>query len=336
MSVILPNKSTAGYTKRVWSPEEDAILVENINMLGYASWKVIADLFPGRTGKQCRERWHNHLIDGGCKKGDWTTEDDELIMNLHSSLGNQWSSIAKALQGRSANDVKNRFYTLERLKRRLESNGAQESSNCSEIDQQGVEIKVVKNTFKAEGYTKKVWSPEEDNVLCDKIKTLGRVNWNVIASYLPERTGKQCRERYQHHLVDGIKKGDWTQEEDAIILSSHSKIGNLWAKISKLLPDRSSNDVRNRYRSLTKSDDSTCSPTLEYDGMETVNYVFKKRTLDDSSSNYTGFDLNKRTTSTDSVETNWSERDINVNDEISLDEGICCFHNFLKSLKQPA
>ena len=92
MSVILPNKSTAGYTKRVWSPEEDAILVENINMLGYASWKVIADLFPGRTGKQCRERWHNHLIDGGCKKGDWTTEDDELIMNLHSCLGNQWSS----------------------------------------------------------------------------------------------------------------------------------------------------------------------------------------------------------------------------------------------------
>lgn len=335
--MLNPIKSTAGYAKRVWTPEEDMVLIENVNNIGSTSWNAIAELFPGRTGKQCRERWHNHLINGGCKKGDWTQEDDLLITIWHSRLGNQWSSIAKFLDGRSANDIKNRFYSLERLQRRMESSFVAESSNYGGNDEFPKHL-----GKKSEGYSKKVWSPEEDAVLSDKIKTLGRINWNVIASYLPERTGKQCRERYQHHLIDGIKKGDWTLEEDMTILSTHSKIGNFWAKISKLLPDRSSNDVRNRFRSLTKGDESSCVSVDCY-GTEnsTSSNLMKKRNLNEihteteTSSDYNSREVYKRSTSTDSEETNWSEVEYNnaeLESELSLNEGICCFHNFLKSL----
>lgn len=53
-----------------------------------------------RTGKQCRERWKNHLSPQ-IKKGDWTSEEDNIIMEMKSQLGNQWTRISKYLPGRS-------------------------------------------------------------------------------------------------------------------------------------------------------------------------------------------------------------------------------------------
>jgi hypothetical protein len=53
------------------------------------------------------------------------------------------------------------------------------------------------------------------------------------------RTGKQCRERYKNHLSPKIKKGDWTPEEDKIIMEMKKKLGNHWTTIAKFLPGRS-------------------------------------------------------------------------------------------------
>jgi myb proto-oncogene protein len=52
-----------------------------------------------------------------------------------------------------------------------------------------------------------------------------------VAESLPERTGKQCRERWHNHLGAGIKKGEWTEEEDRIIITMKRTIGNQWAKV---------------------------------------------------------------------------------------------------------
>jgi hypothetical protein len=57
----------------------------------------------------------------------------------------------------------------------------------------------------------------------------------LIAQSLPERTGKQCRERFHNHLDVGIKKGDWTVEEDRIIIILQRSMGNQWAKVNSLL-----------------------------------------------------------------------------------------------------
>ena len=97
-------------SKRTFSPSEDQILIRYIYQNGPKNWGMLANVLPGRTPKQCRERWHNHL-DPRINKGPWTLEEDKILAEKQKILGNKWSDIAKFLPGRTDTLVKNRWNT---------------------------------------------------------------------------------------------------------------------------------------------------------------------------------------------------------------------------------
>ena len=102
-----------GLVKGPWTTEEDHKLYEWVTKEGPTKWSQCAQIIVGRSGKQCRERWFNNL-NPIVKKGNWTIEEDDLIFKLYMQYGSSWSKIAKHLNGRTENSIKNRFYSTIR------------------------------------------------------------------------------------------------------------------------------------------------------------------------------------------------------------------------------
>ncbi|OHS93756.1 hypothetical protein TRFO_11536 [Tritrichomonas foetus] len=155
------------------------------------------------------------------KKVRWTKEDDELLFRLLKDVDNpNWPFIAKYFPGKVTQQVTERWEKV-------------------------LNPKLIKGS----------WTREEDQTIINFVAENGSKNWKQLATLLPGRIGKQCRERWRNHLDPAINHSMWTSEEDFLLISLHETFGNAWVKISQHMPGRSDNAIKNRWNSTLKKVD---------------------------------------------------------------------------------
>ncbi|XP_057537946.1 transcription factor MYB102-like [Amaranthus tricolor] len=121
-----------GLKKGPWTPEEDQKLVDYIQKHGYGNWRTLPkNAGLQRCGKSCRLRWTNYLRPD-IKRGRFSFEEEETIIQLHSILGNKWSAIAARLPGRTDNEIKNYWNT--HIRKRLLRMGIDPVTHSPRLD----------------------------------------------------------------------------------------------------------------------------------------------------------------------------------------------------------
>jgi myb proto-oncogene protein len=163
----------------------------------------------------------------------WTQEEDAILLDLYAQYPKKWGVIAGLMQDRNENQCLHRYRRITQL-----------------------------------GEHRKIWSTEEDETVRKLIRKVGR-NWKVLSEMLGSKTGKQIRERFINKLDPKINRDDWTDEEDRRIITLYSEIGRRWSEISKHLPGRPENKVKNRFYSfIQKNYDIKYRPLHEHQGKE--------------------------------------------------------------------
>ncbi|GLT86995.1 hypothetical protein SLE2022_051000 [Rubroshorea leprosula] len=121
-----------GLKKGPWIPEEDMKLITYIQTHGPGNWRILPkNAGLQRCGKSCRLRWANYLRPD-IKRGRFSFEEEETIIQLHSVLGNKWSAIAARLPGRTDNEIKNFWNT--HIRKRLLRNGIDPVTHAPRLD----------------------------------------------------------------------------------------------------------------------------------------------------------------------------------------------------------
>jgi hypothetical protein len=146
----------------------------------------------------------------------WTADDDVLLADLVART-QDWSSIASHFPGRSTKQVLAHWRKV-------------------------VNPEIVRGS----------WTFQEDQMILHWVGVNGPCQWSQVASQMPGRIAKQCRERWCNHLDPNLKRSTWTPDEDRLIVETIRRIGTKWADIARLLPGRTDNSIKNRWNSTLR------------------------------------------------------------------------------------
>ncbi len=146
------NSLKGGGKRRVaapWTAEEDTLLASLVSGFVHSKrWACLSRKMPGRNGKQCRERWNNHL-DPGVKTGPFSIEEDCLIVKLQANFGNKWAKIRASMPKRGDNSIKNRWNSS--LKKKVEKLRQDYQKHPSSAKNPGLQLEVIQTVLESEG-----------------------------------------------------------------------------------------------------------------------------------------------------------------------------------------
>lgn len=97
---------------------------------------------------------------------------------------------------------------------------------------------------------RKSFTPTEDHLLTQAAIACFETSWNTIATYVPGRTPRQCRDRWMNYLKPGLKFDPWSKKEDEKLVSLVNSYGTHWTKMISFFPGRSTNAIKNRWHWL--------------------------------------------------------------------------------------
>lgn len=153
----------------------------------------------------------------------WTSEQDQSLIELVHEYGENWPVIVEHMKGQTIDAIATRW------------------KNC-------LNPELIKGSF----------LEDEDQRIIQFVAEHGENKWSEIIRVLPNRTMKQCRERWINHLNPSVKKDSWSSEEDIRIFELYKRLGGRWSRIARSMPGRSDNSVKNRFN-------SSISKRIEFD-----------------------------------------------------------------------
>jgi myb proto-oncogene protein len=167
-SIDLVNRRTG-----IWTAFEGSKLKEAVQTHGGKDWAVISALIPGRTKKQCNNRWHHdnlgcNIVSASRRTGKWVEDEDSKLKDAVQTHGDKnWVTISALVPGRTKKQCSDRW---------------RDTLNPSIGRANGREGK---------------WTPVEDSKLNDAVQTHDCKNWAAITALVPGRARTQCRSRWQ-------------------------------------------------------------------------------------------------------------------------------------------
>jgi hypothetical protein len=293
-----PNAESSNRATGRWTLEEDAKLTSALANTSKkkcgkeykTDWDIITALVPGRTRKQCNQRWHDVLdpiIDRASgRTGKWTAVEDSKLKNAVQTYGGMnWGAITALVPGRTKSQCKSRWFNalnpnIDRAYVRKGKWTAIEDSKLKDaVQSHGCKDWVVISAL-VPGRTKMQcchrwhdalnpiitlaagregkWTADEDSKLKDAVQTHGGKDWATIAALVPGRTRLQCRSRWHFALDPSIDRtppgrtGKWTEGEDMKLKDAvHTHGGKNWAAIAALVPGRTTEQCRGRWKKHT-------------------------------------------------------------------------------------
>jgi hypothetical protein len=226
--ILNANIDRANARTGAWTEDEDIKLKDAARLHGGKNWGSIAALVPGRTKVQCSRRWHDalkHSIDRTSgRTGKWAEDEDIKLKNAAQKHGGKdWAAIAALVPCRTKMQCSRKWHDIVN----------------ADID-------------RANKITGK-WTADEDSKLKDVVHTDGVKNWDAVAALVPDRTKRQCNQRWNDvlkHRIDGAtgRRVKWTEDEDNKLKNAvQTDGGKDWAAIALLVPGRTNTQCCRRW-----------------------------------------------------------------------------------------